>query len=221
MGSSPPSSRLTPLQRELLAAFFAREQRMFLTGGAALAGYHLGHRTTDDLDLFTAPGPDLEQLERELVAAASTCGGTVEALQAYPDFRRVLVRRGAESRKVDLDVDRAPAIDIVKDSIDGVRLDTKREIAANKICTLVSRCEIRDLVDLQALLATGIDLAQACEDALRKDRGADPATLAWLLNNLTIGAEARLPYGVDPTELVVFRDALVNRLRALAFTYVR
>jgi hypothetical protein len=221
MGSSLPSSRLTALQRDLLAAFFAREQRMFLTGGAALAGYHLGHRTTDDLDLFAAPGPDLEQLEREFVAAAATCGGTVEALQAYPDFRRILVRRATESCKVDLVVDRAPPIDPDKDCIDGVRLDTKREIAANKICTLVSRCEIRDLFDLQALLATGIDLAQACADALRKDRGADSATLAWLLSNLTIGAEARLPEGVDPTELLIFRDALVNRLRALAFTHVR
>jgi hypothetical protein len=44
------SSRLDPFQQELLAAFFAREQRFFLTGGAALAGFHLGHRETRDLD---------------------------------------------------------------------------------------------------------------------------------------------------------------------------
>ncbi len=38
MGSSLPPSRLTPLQRDLLTAFFDREKRFVLTGGAALAG---------------------------------------------------------------------------------------------------------------------------------------------------------------------------------------
>jgi len=47
----PPDSRLTKLQTEVLGAFFSREQRFYLTGGGALAGYHLGHRETHD------PGP--------------------------------------------------------------------------------------------------------------------------------------------------------------------
>ena len=55
--SSSPG-RLTALQRDLLDAFFAREQRLFLTGGAALAGYDFHHRTTDELDLFVLPPSD-------------------------------------------------------------------------------------------------------------------------------------------------------------------
>src|SRR5437773_2130277 len=51
-------SQLSPLQEEILGAFFQREDRFFLTGGAALAGFHLMHRRTADLDLFT-DGPDL------------------------------------------------------------------------------------------------------------------------------------------------------------------
>jgi hypothetical protein len=46
----PPSSKLTKLQTEVLGAFFSREQRLYLTGGGALAGYHLGHRETHDLE---------------------------------------------------------------------------------------------------------------------------------------------------------------------------
>lgn len=45
-------SRLGPFQREVLEAFFRKEKRFFFTGGAALAGFRLGHRDTDDLDLF-------------------------------------------------------------------------------------------------------------------------------------------------------------------------
>jgi hypothetical protein len=48
-----PASLLTPLQKQVLEAFFRREQRFFLSGGAALAGFHLAHRRTHDLDLFT------------------------------------------------------------------------------------------------------------------------------------------------------------------------
>lgn len=58
MDSSQPDP-LTDLQRDLLREFFAREQRLFLTGGAALAGFYLHHRKTEDLDLFTRPGLDL------------------------------------------------------------------------------------------------------------------------------------------------------------------
>lgn len=46
------ASRLSPFQREVLEAFFCKENRFFLTGGGALVGFHLGHRETDDLDLF-------------------------------------------------------------------------------------------------------------------------------------------------------------------------
>ena len=46
------SNSLTPLQRELLHAFFERTQSFFLTGGGALIEFYLHHRDTKDLDLF-------------------------------------------------------------------------------------------------------------------------------------------------------------------------
>jgi hypothetical protein len=106
-GSSPPS-RLAPLQVDLLQAFFAREQRLVLTGGAALAGFYFGHRETEDLDFFGRPGLDLQEISRALLAASEACGAQVEAVQTFPDFRRWLARRGEESCIVDLVIDRAP-----------------------------------------------------------------------------------------------------------------
>ncbi|MCC6523765.1 MAG: nucleotidyl transferase AbiEii/AbiGii toxin family protein [Polyangiaceae bacterium] len=221
MGSSLPPSRLTALQRDLLAAFFAREQRLFLTGGGALAGYYLGHRTTEDLDLFGLPGLDLAEPARALEDAARALGATVTARTTYLDFRRVIVTRDAESCVVDLVVDRAPVVDPDKPVFGAVRVDTAREIAANKICTLLGRSELKDLVDLSELLAHGVDLAQALRDARRKDGGAEPATLAWVLEQLTIGPEARVPGGRDARQLTAFRDDLVRRLRAMAFEEAR
>lgn len=221
MAFSPPPEfprpeRLTALQRDLLRAFFAEEHDLFLTGGAALAGFWSGHRTTDDLDLFGLAGVDLERAVRALWRAADRVGASLRPMETYPDFRRFVAERGGERCKIDLVVDRAPPIELQKLEREGVRLDSPREIAANKICALIGRCEIRDLVDLQALLGLGVSLEQALEDASTKDGGADPATLAWLLDQLAIGPDARLPGGVEPTALVLFRDDLVVRLRALA-----
>jgi hypothetical protein len=221
MGSSPQPSRLTPLQRDLLDAFFARERRLFLTGGGALAGFYLGHRTTEDLDLFTPPGLDLAEAARALDEAARSLGATAAPRTTYPDFRRVLVQRGDETCLVDMVVDRAPVIDAEKTSFGAVVVDTKREIAANKITTLLSRSEIKDLVDLVMLAESGVDLDQAFADARRKDGGAEPSTLAWLLEQIEIGPDAALPGGMAPERILALRDDLARRLRRMAFEEAR
>ncbi|MBK8974344.1 MAG: nucleotidyl transferase AbiEii/AbiGii toxin family protein [Planctomycetes bacterium] len=214
MGSS--QSRLSPLQRELLDAFFALEQKFALTGGSALGGFHLGHRESLDLDLFSHEPADLDQATSVLGTAARRIGATVESQVSYPEFRRLLVRRGPESTLVDLVIDRAPEIDDQKLVVGRIRIDSMREIAANKVCTLIGRAEIRDLIDLRALIEAGIDLESAITDARRKDGGVNAATLAWLLGDLRIPADARLPGSVDPVELDRFRDGLVQRLLELA-----
>jgi len=61
-------------KRDLLEAFFAREPKFYLTGGAALAGFYLGHRTTLDLDLFTQSVEASEHGRFALGAAAQSLG---------------------------------------------------------------------------------------------------------------------------------------------------
>jgi len=216
MASSPPS-RLTPLQNDLLHGFFAREKRFFLTGGGALAGFYFGHRTTEDLDLFSAPGPELPEVAREVEDVARACGAEAKVTSAHRDFHRLVTRRGEEACIVDLVIDRAAMIETEKAQFGEVRVDTQREIAANKICTLVSRSEIKDLVDLWFLVRSGIDLHQAFADAQKKEGNAEPATLAWILDELTIGPRAALPGGFDPAELDGFRKDFVRLLRSEAF----
>lgn len=212
MGSSHGLSRL---QRDLLREFFARERRFVLTGGGALVGYHLHHRTSDELDLFGKPPAHADEARRAVDAGAEALGATVEALRTHPDFVRLLVRRGEEAAVVDLVIDRAPDVDEPRDAGDGVRVHSLREITANSVCALVGRAEIRDLIDLRAMLQGGIDLPTALADAERKDGGVSAATLAWILDQIVIGEQATLP-GVTAAELDRFRVELVGRLRALA-----
>ena len=92
----PDQDKLTPLQRDLLKAFFSRQTGFFLTGGGALAGFHLGHRPTHDLDFFTTTDI-LDEGDRALEDAADALGATLEKVQTSPGFRRRLVKRGQDA----------------------------------------------------------------------------------------------------------------------------
>jgi hypothetical protein len=212
--------RLTPLQAELLKAFFQREGRFRLTGGGALAGFLTGHRSTEDLDLFTAE-PVLDEGDRALESAARALAATVERLQTSEHFRRRLVRRGGEALVVDLVVDLAPHEATRELTVEGIRLDGPREILANKLCALVSRSEPRDLVDVKVLESAGLDLEQALRDAHQKDAGVTPAQLGWVLSGWSIGDDARIPGGETPAALRGYLEQLRGRLARMGWPLSR
>lgn len=206
--------RLGPLQREILEAFFERAPEFFLTGGAALAGFHLGHRTTEDLDLFVQ-ADRLDEGVAALQGVAAGLGAEVERLRTSPSFRRFLVRRGEEGVVVDLVHDPVSST-APKLRFGRIRVDTPQEIFANKLCTLLSRAEIRDLVDVRALERAGFELEDALALAARKDAGLTPGQLAWVLSEVRIGDDARVPGGGDVVELRAYLADLLARLERLA-----
>ncbi len=82
-----------------------------------------------------------------------------------------------------------------------MRVDPPDEILANKLCALLSRSELRDLVDILHLERRGCSLQAALELGARKDGGLTPGQLAWVLSELRIGDDARIPDGSTPNEL--------------------
>ncbi len=210
---------LTELQSEILRRFFARREDFFLTGGAALVGFYLGHRETHDLDLFTE-GTPLDEGERTLREIASALELEIESVRRDPAFHRFLVRRrqDAESLVVDLVRDDVPQL-APKRIVGGIRIDSAEEIMANKLCTLLSRVEVRDLVDVMALQQSGLDPIAAVRSAAHKDAGVTPSQLAWVLSSFPIPEDKALPGEVSPDALRAFRDDLIRRLAAAAFPH--
>lgn len=158
-----PTSRLSNTQVAILRALAGFEPTWTLTGGAALAGFHLGHRTTRDLDLFW----------QGRASHVESAEGGVE---------------------VDLVADPVPRVDAPERSYASgvaIEIDSKREIFANKLNALLSRSELRDLVDVEALMNTGLDLRSGLEAAACKDGAMSAATLAWVLSSLPVAALAQ------------------------------
>lgn len=176
---------LTPLQLRVLELLAGLEPRWTLTGGGALAGFHLHHRATRDLDLFFRGQVSLDgTLTRDAEARLVAAGLRVDGLQRELAFLRLRVSDGRESTLVDLVAEPVAAVEDAVDRPVGsasIRVDTEHEILVNKLCALLSRSELRDLVDIEALLARGGDLERALADAPRKDGGFSALTLAWLL----------------------------------------
>lgn len=207
---------LSNLQKDFLEVFFGLEDRFFLTGGAALVGFHLGHRVTHDLDLFTLE----DSIESGFAAANETArelGASVEAIQTSPDFRRMIVRRGNEAVVIDLVRERVIQLIQEKPVIGGVRVDPPEEILANKLCALLSRAEIRDLVDARELERAGFRVEDAIEVAALKDTGLTPAQLSWVLSQINLGDDLTPPGGVSAEELRGYLTDLIARLTRLAF----
>lgn len=208
-------ANLSQLQTDFLNLFFSHQSSFFLSGGAALVGFYLGHRETHDLDLFTLEN-EIESGYRLLNEVATELEATVESIQTSPDFRRLLIRRGDEAVVIDLIREYVFQISNEKSVVNGIRIDSREEILANKLCALLSRSEIRDLIDVRELENAGLSLEDALQVAEKKDSGLTPAQLAWILSQIKIGTGAQLPGNIAAEDLRDYVHSLIERLQRLA-----
>jgi hypothetical protein len=144
-------------------------------------------------------------------------GATLEAIQTSPTFRRLLLKRGAEAIVIDLVREYVTQIEREKPRVNGIRIDPPQEILANKLCALLSRSEVRDLVDVRALELAGYRMEDALGAAAAKDSGLTPAQLAWVLSQMQLGDDLQPPGGVLVAELRSYLAELIVRLTSTAF----
>ena len=196
--------------------FFTRENHFFLSGGAALVGFYFGHRETRDLDLFTLED-EIENGFRLVNDVARKLNADVESIQTAPDFRRLLIRRQTESIVVDLIREYVFQVDREKREINGIRVDSPEEILANKLCALLSRSEIRDLIDVRELENAGFSLANALAAAAKKDTGLTASQLAWVLQQIKLGDDLILPNAISVADLRNYLQNLIVRLTESGF----
>jgi hypothetical protein len=180
---------------------------------------HLGHRSTRDLDLFWRNRHELGDLVRAAEAALAVEGLEAQPLRTAPSYGELRVADDHDVCIVDLVAEPfGPIQGPLRVEIDGVGIavDTRHEIFASKLAALLERSELRDLVDVKALLEAGEDFASALRDAPHKDAGFSALTLAWVLQGFDVRLAARtLGFGEDETnELAEFRDQLIERLTA-------
>ena len=214
-----PPSKLSALQEQVLVALSGLRPTWTLTGGAALAGFYTQHRETRDLDLFFHHERTLGSLVADATRALVTAGMSVSTLRTTTTFAQLDVRRGADSVVVDLVADPTPIAEPAQPFLLGdatILVETPHQLLVNKLCALLSRSELRDLVDVRVLVESGVDLARALADCPGQDAGFSPLTFAWCARALPVRrvAEAQGWSDTEIDALEQFRDHLVARVIA-------
>jgi len=213
--------KLTPLQRRILHVLSFLTPRWTLTGGAALAGVYLGHRTTRDLDLFWRSRPALGDAPSEAQTLLRADDLDVVVLRTTPTFGQLRVSDGDDVCIVDLVAEPSAPIEPPVQAKMGdaeIAVDSIHEILAAKLTALLGRTELRDLIDVQALLGAGADLLAALRDAPKKDAGFSVLTLAWVLRSFEVRPLARALGWSDEAAAGAdaFRQHLIDRLTQIA-----
>lgn len=196
---------LTPLQRNSLAKFFANPigQRFWLTGGTALAAFYLGHRCSDDLDLFTLEPDALDHARREMRGIAEGLQCTLAVGLSTPTFQQFyLVKPDVPPLKLDLVRDFGPQYG-ERQSADGIVVDSLSNIAANKVTAILGRTEVKDFVDLYYLLQSGCELKTLIELAQQKDLGLTEFYLSYSMRQVV--RFGTLPAMLSPVSLEELR----------------
>ena len=162
-----------------------------LVGGSAIA-WHLGHRVSLDLDLFsTRPDVELEPIRERLVALGA------EVITATPSVLRV--RLDGEL----VDIVRYPyaPLDPLGVGASGFPVAGLRDLAAMKLAAIARRGIRRDFWDLHEIVTRGLPLEDVGE-AYRLKFGTSENDLYQAARALTyfVDAEAErvIPRGLEP-----------------------
>ena len=213
-----PKDILSALQWEFLSFFFNGAPPFFLTGGTALSAFYLQHRYSEDLDLFTLDSDAFDRVPLYVADTATRLTASVASLQTAPQFHRYRLSRKGKSVIVDFVREVVPQISEEKNRFEGILVDTLDDITANKICTVVSRAEIKDYIDLYFLARAGYPLENYIELAQRKDAGVSQAMLAYLLSEFRL---SKVPdfmiAAVSLKDLEEYFESLARRLAVESF----
>lgn len=209
---------LTPLQVEFLQHFFQAEigQSFFLTGGTALAAFHLHHRRSDDLDLFTLDDLALQEADVLIQQIVMDITCSIGRARRTEHFRQFLLEpedpNAGPPLQVDLVREYGPQFGN-REVRAGIIVDSIENIGANKITAILGRTEAKDFVDLYFILQAGYDFDDLFAKAQHKDGGLHPFHFAGTLRQ--VQRVQRLPAMRKPLELDELRAyflALADRL---------
>lgn len=144
----------TSLQKTIFDHFSQDEilrKQFYFTGGTALSAIYLHHRESEDLDFFSETDFDNEITNNFVKDLSKVIGIRGQFSQIYGNRMYQFIQGKELVIKIDFNhYDYKRLEKGIK--IDGVDVDSLKDIATNKLQTIMSRTQIKDFVDLYFLL---------------------------------------------------------------------
>lgn len=204
--------QLTQLQQKALACVMNEPAfgDFYLSGGTALAAFYEHHRVSDDLDFFTPSAGNPLVIEAAVGRLKINLGATDVQFQKVFD-RRLYFFTMPTGEQLKLEFTQYPFAQLEPvQHIGGSRIDSLRDIAANKLMALVDRFDPKDFVDLYFLTRT-MPLNQIRADAAKKF-GVSIAPLTLGSELMKVERIAALPKMLKPLDVATLKEGI----RALA-----
>lgn len=153
--------KVYPLQDEILEMI--DNPAFYLTGGTALSRFHYQHRFSDDLDFFydgyNHPKDNFNVSYREIINTLEKVFPDIEITIDGEFFKRLFIKQGDVPLRLEFVYENFKTVG-EKKKFKNTLIDSKENICANKIGTLLDRRSVKDFLDLYYLLKD-IELEQA------------------------------------------------------------
>lgn len=145
---------LTSAQKKFLE-LFARQPALanhfVLSGGTALAGFHLFHRLSDDLDFFSREEFDPQQIFPYLKTFLKPL--SFKKIEYQQSFNRNLYFFVKKGQILKTEFTYFPFEPIAKAlRLKGIFVESLKDIAINKVFTIYQKPRMRDFIDLYSIL---------------------------------------------------------------------
>lgn len=146
----------TPTQNHVVDAFkkdIYLSKNFYFTGGTALSVFYLHHRESEDLDFFSERGFSQEKVIAFMKEFIERCGckSTLRQPEGIDILIYSLTFPNGEQLKIDFNHYPYKRVEQSR-TIDGLVVDSLRDIATNKLLTINQRTDVKDFVDLYFLL---------------------------------------------------------------------
>ena len=204
-------NRLYPLQDAVLGLL--DQERFYLTGGTCLSRFYFNHRYSEDLDFF-CDGTlySAGQFEIDYLSYVSKIKSSyeVEITVTGEHFKRLFIKKNDITLKMEFIYEPYPRIDKVLRN-KNFFIDSKENIAVNKLTAVYTRKTAKDFFDLYFLLKE-FDL-----NALLKKTEIKLITPAYenlivSLQNSFFEGEVLTSLEVNEIDFLDFVDLLINNL---------
>ncbi|WP_433374403.1 nucleotidyl transferase AbiEii/AbiGii toxin family protein [Streptosporangium sp. CA-115845] len=196
----------------------AGEHGFALAGGYAVQAHGVLQRPSEDIDLFTSSvRDDFADGVTKVCNAYAEHGLAVHVDVESPQFVRLSVSDAATGQvtKVELAADLRAHPPVTMEIGPVVHLD---DVAGGKVEALFTRAEVRDFIDVDALLTSGRFSRERLLDlAASRDLGFDRAVFAQMLSAIDLYPDSEfIAYGLTEPQVHTLRSHFADWRTALA-----
>lgn len=189
-------------------------KNFYLTGGTALAGVYLQHRISEDLDFFSEKEFDVSLINVFLQKNKKEIG--FDKIDFQQSYNRNIFFLHFPNEILKVEFTYFPFVRIDETAKEfGVSVDSKIDIATNKLFTIYQRTAARDYIDLYCMVK---EYGWEIEDLIKKAK----VKFDWHIDPLQLGAQfikaetvSDLPRMIEYFDKLKWREFFIEEAKKL------